>query len=642
MYGWVGRVLRVNLSDQRVRVEDLDSDFARKYIGGNGFAARVLWDELELDVDPFSPANKIVFATGPLTGTFWPSAGRLHVAAKSPLSEAWGEGNCGGYFAPELKYAGFDMLIVEGSSEEPVYIWIEDGDAEIRPAEKLWGLTVSQADEALRKIHGRDISTALIGPAGERLTRIASIQVDRWHSIARSGLGGVMGSKRLKGIAVRGTGDIRLYNRSMFYELSIRAHERLLKNRFSSDLIRYGTPLLVNIMNEIGRFPTKNCQLGSFVNLETGESYAELISGERLREKYHVRDQSCFACPFACKKYHVVNEGRWKCDGGLGLEYETLHALGSLVYNKNLESIIYGNRLCNDYGFDTDDIGGVIAHIMELWEKGIINEKDTGGIKLDWGNPETIIRLIEMTARREGFGDLLAEGTYRVALKFGPKALKYAMVVKKVDIPAQDGRAQKSMGLSHVTANRGADHLTSAEFLSEVGFPDAILERFEDRAQKLYGRSIMPEGADRLSPVFKPLMVYDSENMAAISDSLVVCKFTTHWPPVIYFKDAAEALTYATGVKYRENDLRVAGERIFILERCFNLREGLSAKDDWLPERFLKEPAPAGAAKGHVVELEQMLKEYYRLRDYDERGYPSYEKMKEIGLEDVAKELNIS
>lgn len=641
MYGWSGRFLRVNLSDLRVKVEKLDSEFAQRYIGGNGFAARVLWDELSPGVDPFSPDNKMVIAAGPLSGTTWPSAGRLHVAAKSPLSEAWGEGNCGGYFAPELKYAGYDMIIVEGASEKPVYLWIHDEDIEIKKADKLWGLKVSQADMALRKEHGKGISTALIGPAGENLARIASIQVDRWHAVARSGLGGVMGSKKLKGIVVHGTGGVKLYNRGIFYEFSMRAKERLLKNRFSKDLMTYGTPLLVNIMHEIGRFPTKNCQLGSFVDLKTGKSYADLISGERLRREYHVRDQSCFACPFACKKYHIVEKGRWKCDGGLGLEYETLHALGSLVWNKDLESIIYGNRLCNEYGFDTDGMGGVIAHVMELWERGIITKEDTGGLKLEWGNPELIIKLIEMTARREGFGDLLAEGTYRVALKFGPEAMKYAMVVKKVDIPAQDGRAQKSMGLSHVTANRGADHLTSAEFLSEVGFPDAIIERFEKRAQKLYGRSIMPEGADRLSPVFKPLMVYDSENMAAISDSLVVCKFTTHWPPVIYFRDAAKALTYATGIKYTEKDLRIIGERIFILERCFNVREGLTKDDDRLPERFLKEPAPAGGAKGHIVELDKMLPEYYRLRGYDERGLPTYQKLKELGLEDVAKELKI-
>ncbi|MEM2818511.1 MAG: aldehyde ferredoxin oxidoreductase C-terminal domain-containing protein, partial [Nitrososphaerota archaeon] len=275
------------------------------------------------------------------------------------------------------------------------------------------------------------------------------------------------------------------------------------------------------------------------------------------------------------------------------------------------------------------------------YEKGIINKEFTNGLEFKWGDPEILIKSIEMIAYRRGIGDLMAEGTHRLALRIGGEALIYDMTVKGVDIPSQDGRAQKSMGLSHAVANRGADHLTSAEFLSEVGWPDAILERFEERAKKIYGRSIMPEGADRLSPVFKPLMVIDSENFAALVDSLVLCKFVTHWPPVFYFKDIAEALTYATGIRYTEEDVRVIGERIYLLERAFNLREGLSSKDDRLPERLLREPAPAGPCKGHVVELDDMLKEYYRLRCYDDRGYPSYEKMKEVGLEDVAKELGI-
>ena len=635
MYGWMGQMLRVDLSTGSIRAEKLSEDLARDYIGGNGFAARILWDELEEGLDPFDPRNQVIFASGPLTGTIWPTTGRLKVASKSPMSNGWGEGNSGGYFAPEMKYAGYDAVIFSGRSERPVYLYLHDGEGELLDASPLWGKTTSQADEAMRREHGGDIHTALIGQAGENLVRFASIMIDRHHAVARSGLGAVMGSKNLKGIVAYGTRDVSLHNREEFFELATGAIDRLLTHQFSQSLIDYGTPMLVSIMSEIGRFPSKNCQSGSF-------PWHEDISGETLKEKYHVRDQSCFACPFACKKYHVVEKGKWKVDGGLGLEYESIHALGSLVWNRDLESIIYANLLCNLYGMDTDDAGGVMAHAMELWEKGIIDGEDTGGLDMVWGDPDLVVELVEKIALREGFGDVLAEGTHRVAERFGPEAKKYEMTVKGVDIPAQDGRAQKSMGLSHVTSNRGADHLTSAEFLSEVGFPDAILERFEHRAQAIYGRSIMPEGADRLSPTFKPLMVYDCEHLAAVADSLVVCKFTTHWPPVLYFQDVAEALTHATGFKYTEDDIRLAGERIFMLERCFNLREGFSSKDDRLPERFTKEPAPAGGARGQVVELDEMLEEYYKLRDLDERGYPSYERMKKLGLEDVARELGLS
>ncbi len=635
MHGWMGKILRVNLTDGKITSEKMSKDFAKEYIGGNGFVARILWEELEKGIDPLGPKNKLILATGPLSGTIWPSSGRLKVAAKSPLSNGWGESNVGGHLGPEIKYSGFDAIIFEGRSEKPVYLYLHNGEAELRSASKLWRKNVWESHGLLKKeLENDEIHTALIGPAGENLVRFAAVMVDKYAAAARVGLGAVMGSKKLKAVVAYGTQDVKVFNQERFYDFAVEAHKRLLTHPFSGSFMEYGTPLLVEIMSSIGRFPTKNCQQGSF-------PYAEEISGELLKKKYRVREESCFACPFRCKKYHMVQRGKWKVDGGLGLEYESIHALGSNVWNRNIESIIFANTLCNKYGMDTDDTGGVIGFIMELWEKGIINEEDTGRINLSWGNSKVIVDLVKKIAMRKGFGNILAEGTHKVAEKIGGEAKKYEMTVKGVDIPAQDGRAQKSMGLSHATANRGADHLTSAEFLSEVGFPDAIKERFEHRAQQIYRESILPEGADRLSPKFKPLMVFDCENLAAVADSLIVCKFTTHFPPVVYFKEIAVALYYATGVKYSEQDIRLIGERIFMLERAFNLREGFSAKDDRLPNRFTKEPAPLGPCKGHTVELDEMLNEYYRLRCLDEKGYPTYGKMKELGLEDVAIKLGI-
>jgi len=635
MYGWMGRILRIDLSEEEIRWEPLPEDVARSYIGGNGLGAKILWEEVPKGVDPLSPENKLIFATGPLNGTLWPMSGRLHIVSKGPLSNAWGEANAGGHFAPYLKFAGYDAIVLEGAAKKPVYIYIDDGDVEIRDASHLWGKDVWETHDMLKNELKEEIHTAAIGPAGENLVRIAAVIVDKYAAAARTGMGAVMGSKKVKAIALYGTKRINLHNKYKFYELAVEAHRRLKAHPFSDGIIKYGTTILVDLINEIARYPTRNFQSGYF------EEYKKL-SAEVLKERYRVGEESCFGCPLHCKKRHVVKEGKYACEGGYGLEYETLNAYGGRIGNSNLESIIYANQLTNRLGMDTDNVGGVIGFMTELYEKGIIDKEFTGGIEFKWGDPDLLIKLIRMIAYREGIGDLMAEGTHRTALKIGGEALKYDMTVKGVDIPAQDSRAQKSMGLSHAVANRGADHVTSAEFLSEVGWPDAILERFEEKAKKLYGRSIMPEGGDRLSPKFKPLMVYDSENFAALVDSLVICKFCTHWPPVFYFKDIAEALTYATGIKFTEQDVRMVGERIYLLERAYNLREGLSRKDDRIPERFLKEPAPAGPCKGHVVELDEMLREYYRLRSYDERGYPSYEKMKELGLEEIAEELGIT
>jgi len=634
MYGWMGRILRVNLSEEKVRWEPFSEDLAKTFIGGNGLGAKILWEEVSKGVDPLSPKNKLILATGPLNGTLWPMSGRLHIIAKGPLSNAWGEANVGGHFAPYLKFAGFDAIVVEGAAKKPVYLYVDDGKAEIRDASHLWGKDVWETHDALRKELGEEVHTAAIGPAGENLVRIAAIMVDKHAAAARTGMGAVMGSKKLKAVAVYGTKRIKLHNKYKFYELAVLAHKRVKSHPFSEGVVKYGTTILVDLMNEIARYPTRNFQSGFF------EEYKKL-SADLLKEKYRIGEMSCFGCPLHCKKHHVVKSGKYACDGGYGLEYETLDAYGGRIGNSDVEAVIYANQLTNRLGMDTDNVGGVIGFMTELYEKGIIDKKFTEGLELKWGDPDLLIKLIKMIAYREGIGDLMAEGTHRVALTIGGDALKYDMTVKGVDISAQDSRAQKSMGLSHAVANRGADHLTSSEFFSEVGWPDAIIERFEERAKEIYGRSIMPEGGDRLSPKFKPLMVMDSENYAALVDSLVICKFCTHWPPVFYFKDIAEALTYATGIRFTEEELRLIGERIYLLERAYNLREGLSSKDDRLPERFLKEPAPAGPCKGQVVELDEMLKEYYRLRGYDERGYPSYEKLREVGLEEVAEELGI-
>ncbi|MEM3519634.1 MAG: aldehyde ferredoxin oxidoreductase family protein [Candidatus Hadarchaeales archaeon] len=621
IYGYAGKILHVDLSREKTLVEELPKDLALNYIGGNGFCARLLYDMVRPGIDPFSPENVLIFAVGPITGTSWPHSGRYEVAAKSPLTGLYGEANSGGHWGAELKFSGFDCLIIRGRAQRPVYLLIENGKASIENAGSLWGQTVPETEKEIKEKHGSSFKVASIGPAGENLVRFAAIMHD-YRAAARTGLGAVMGSKNLKAIAVRGDFRPEAADPETFLKLSLEGRKREVSHKFAPSTMKYGTTILVELMNEIGRFPTRNFQSGVF-------EHALEIGGERIVKEFMVKKRACFNCPLHCETY--VGKGkRWNIEGKI--EYETLSSLGGRCGNSDLEAILYANRLCNIYGIDTISCGGVIAFAMECYQRGLLKKEDTDGIDLRWGNADAIIQCIEKIAKREGFGNLLAEGTARFARRFGKIAEPFTMVVKGMDEPAQDGRAQKSMGLSHATANRGADHLTSFEVLSEVGFVEEIEKRF--------GKEVMPEAADRLNPKYKALMVVEGENFCAVVDSLVTCKFGAVWPPVFYFKDYAKALTALTGIQFTEMKLREIGERIFNLERAFDIREGVGKKDDRLPERLLKEPAPAGPCKGQVVELDYMLREYYRLRGWDmETGWLPPELLEKLALSDVAEDL---
>ncbi len=592
------------------------------YIGGNGFCARLMFDLIKPGIDPLGPENILIFATGPLNGTIWPQTGRYEVGAKSPLTGLYGGANSGGHWGPELKQAGFDTIIIRGRSSKPVYILIEDGKAQLLDASQYWGSTTLETETALKEKHGRDAQVASIGQAGENLVRFAAIMTG-YRAAARTGPGAVMGSKQLKAVVARGSFDIPVANLDRFAQLADEAKERLLQHKFSASTTKYGTTILVELMSEIGRFPTRNFQSGVF-------EHAAQIGGERVVREFKLKDRACFACPLRCECFVQVKGKEGYVEGKI--EYETLSSLGGRCGNSDLEKLLRANRLCNLYGIDTISCGGVIAFAMECYERWLLTKADTDSIDLTWGNADAVIECIEKITKREGFGAQLAEGTGRLAKRFGKEAERFTMVVKGMDEPAQDGRAQKSMGLSHATANRGADHLTSFEVLSEVGFVEGIEARF--------GKEVMPEAADRLNPKHKPLMVRDGENFCAIVDSLVTCKFGAIWPPVFYFPDYAEALTALTGTSYSAQDLRKIGGRIFALERAFDIREGVTAKDDRLPERLTKDPAPAGPCKGHVVELDLMLSEYYKLRGWDPKtGWIPRPQLEALGLEDVANQL---
>lgn len=628
--GYAGLILWVNLSKEKIFSRKVTKEFARTYLGGRGFASHILY-AVDPRVVPLGPENVIVFAAGPLNATPWPQSGRFTVAAKSPLTGIWGESHSGGSWGAKLRFAGYDAIVVTGRSKSPVYLWIKDGHTEIRSAREIWGNNSQIANELIKEDVGDSkVETVTIGQAGENLVRFAAILnfAKRTGVSARSGMGAVMGSKNLKGIAVQGSKEIELFDSERFIELAISAVRRLNDHPFTKSLKKYGTSILVEAMNEIGRLPTRNHQSGVFLE-------AERIGGEKINHDYKVGNVGCYNCPICCKQVIEIKSYSHRLIRGEAPEYETLCSLGSRVGSCDFNNLAYCNDLCNKYGMDTNSVGGVIAFAMECYEKGIITSKDVDGLELTWGNPEAIIELIHQIANKEGFGYILAEGVKRSATKIGKGSEKIAMHVKGLEISAQDGRAQKSMGLAHATSARGADHLYAYAVLDELGFEDALAERF--------GEERLPEIGDRLNPMYKAFMVKESEDLCALVDSLVICKFGTGWPPVFYFKDLAEIVSAATGFKLNETDMRITGERIVNMNRAFNVRLGITRKDDMLPDRFLNEPAPEGPPKGHVVELEQMLDEYYEHRRWDKKtGLPTRYGLERLGLENIANDLRNS
>jgi len=596
---------------------------ASQFLGGNGFGTKVLWDEVGRDVDPLSPENKLIFAAGPLTGTIFPTSGRLEVISKSPLTGIYGDANAGGHFTPELKRSGFDMIIFEGRSPKPVYLWVHNGEVEIRDASNVWGKGTHETEAILRSDIGDNrVQVASIGPGGENLVRYAAVMT-HGCAAARAGVGCVMGSKNLKAVAALGNLEIPIAKRDEFLKACLDAQKEILKNPFTPGLTRFGTPQLSVPMSEVGRFPTKNHQQGHF-------EFIEDISAERIEKDHFVRRIACFACPIGCHHIVEVKEGKHK-GTALVIEYETVNALGARCWNRDLPSIIRADYLCDDYGLDTISTGASIAFAMELHEKGILTSNDTD-LDLTWGNSDTILELITRIAYRKEFGNVLAEGVRRAAEAIGKGSAYYAMHIKGQEISAQDGRAQQSMGLAQATSSRGADHLKGFPTIDEMGYPTEAVQR--------YGKQYLPEIVDPTQTKYKPMVVKDGEEFCAVIDSVGICKFGTLFPPALYWEPVAGALALITGMELDASKLRTIGERIVNLQRMYNVRHGLSRKDDRQPRRLLEEKSPSGRAKGHVVYLDKMLDEYYELRGWNKTtGLPTEQKLKNLGLEYAVNEL---
>ncbi len=625
--GHVGAVLHVDLTRRRTEVGVFDPAVARRLLGGNGLGAEVLWDEVGPEIDPLAPEAVLVFASGPLTGTAWPCSGRSEVVARSPLTGIYGDSNAGGTFGPGLKFAGYDAIIVRGAADAPVVLCIHDGVASIEPAGEVWGLDTRETEDALRRRYGAPtLQVASIGPAGERGVRFASIQATPNRSYGRCGLGAVMGSKRLKAVAVFGTRRVPIALPERFAELARAMHARIRANPMFDACARYGTPGLVRAVNEIGRFPTRNFQ--------TGESAdAEALCGETLRARHFVRDVGCFACPVRCDKVYRVAGGRFAGLETSSVEYETLNALGAGVGNGDLELALQAGDRCDRLGMDTISTGRAIGFVMELVERGVLTSRDVDGLDGAWGSEATILALVEKIARREGVGDLLADGVRRAAEQWGPAALPYAMEVKGLEIPAQDGRAQQSMGLAHITSSRGADHLKAFPTLDETGSAGEVARR--------YGSQFLPEMADPHATRHKAFLVKDGEDFGAVVDSVGVCKSGgTFVMAEIYWPDLAAGLSAATGWAMDEEELRAVGERITNRARAYNARLGVTRADDRLPARFTREPSPARGARGEIAHAEELLDEYYALRGWEaERGWPTPATLDRLGLSDARRAL---
>ena len=606
--GFFGKILRVNLSERKVSASALPDEFIKDYLGGRGIGARILYEENPPHVDPYSSENRLIFFASPIMGTIAPCCVKFSLVTKSPLSGTILMSLAGGFFGPAFKRTGYDGIIITGKAKGPVYLQIVDEQVKILDAQHLWGKDTAETEELLQSnMGGREAKIACIGPAGENLVRYASVFSES-HACGRGGGGAVMGSKNLKAIIVRGTQKVPLANEKAFEEY---IKEVILPKFRTSDRVKkfgaFGTPGVLAIVNSQGILPTRNYQQGIFEG-------AASIDGQAVKEA-SIKHESCYRCPVACKPHTKMESGEYAGYETEGPEYETLFSFGSNLGNANLGSIVAANKLCQLYGLDTISTGNVIGFAMECFEKGILTKKDTQGMELKFGSHQVLVPMIKKIAFRDGLGGILAEGVKRAAEKIGKGALDYAMEVKGLEMSGYDPRGAKGMGIAFSTAPRGGCHQRGLIVQETFGLPPFV---------------------DRFGTEGKGELVKTKQNEAAVQDALGFCVFVSRGDP-IGFPEFAEMFTQATGVSVTAADLLRVGERIWNVERLYNLREGFTRKDDSLPKRFLEQPMADGPTKGHVVELDKLLSDYYKQRGWDEKGRITPAKLDELGLKDLAK-----
>lgn len=607
MGGWTGKLLRVNLTAGTHATEDIPDAWMREYIGGRGLAARYLYEEMDPTADPLGPDNKLIFATGPLTGTPVPCGARYMVVTKGALTNAITTSNSGGHWGPELKFAGYDLLILEGQSPKPSYLFIYDDRVEIRDAAQYWGKGVFETEDGLREELGIPaLRVSSIGPAGENLVRFACIMNDKHRAAGRSGVGAVMGSKNLKAIAVRGTGGVDIADPEAFMKAVWEMRAEMQDNPGRKSFTELGTAATIDLTNAFGGLPTRNFQQGQFED-------AEKLNGNAVKDTRMVANKACFACTIACgrvcrlgehsDKYMVnVHPRNWK-QAGEGPEYEAAWALGADTGVGDLDAVLKANWLCNDLGMDPISMGSTLASAMELYQTGVISDADVE-TPLTFGSSEALIRMCEATAYREGFGTELAEGAKRMGEKFNhPEVF---MGSKGQEFPAYDPRGFQGMGVAYATCNRGACHL-------RAWTPG-------------------PESSDMdpHTPDGKSEWVVTEQDRTTSHDNTGICLFVAGAGGPM--EKIAPCVAAATGQPYTMDEVLKIGERTWNIERMWNLRAGLTKADDSLPKRLLNEPHTEGPSAGVTVKLDVMLPIYYESRGWDPEGVPSPEKLTELGL----------
>ncbi|WHH60809.1 aldehyde ferredoxin oxidoreductase family protein [Petroclostridium sp. X23] len=618
--GYMGKILRVNLTTKKITTEELPEKIAKDYIGGAGFGIKYLFDEVPGDVDPLGEENKLIFASGPLSGTSAPCASRIALTTKSPLTGAVGMALSGGYFPVEMKFAGYDILIVEGESEEPVYLWIKDDKVSIRPAKKLWGINTFDTQVLIKdELNEQNARIACIGPAGENLSKMASI-INEKRAFGRKGVGAVMGSKNLKAIAIRGTGKVPIANEQAFKEarsfmLSAMKKSAHLYPQFS----KLGTPMVVEVTSALGIFPSENY-------ITTGEkNYVGDLGVEASLERAK-GSEHCYGCPVGCSQMKLARGSSKYISALSDPEYETYYSFGGETGVRNLDSIIFADQLCDKLGLDTMSVGVTIGFAMELFEKGILTLEDTDGIDLKFGNHEVMVDLItEIAYRREGLGALLCDGSKAASEKIGKGSGKYAMHVKGLEFPAYDPRGAKAHGLNYATSYTGADHNRGYAFQEIFGAP-------------------FPKAYDRFAAQGKGwLTKWNQDIRCATTDCPTMCGFLMDMAlPDVAQKNTADMVSSVSGLSLTPDDIAKIGERVNNLARTFNIAAGFTRADDTFPERILTEPIKGGPSKGHYIsrdELKEMLDEYYNVRNWTMDGIPTREKLTELGLENAITTL---
>jgi len=610
---YAGRFLRVDLSHGTWSEEPISEDQVQKWLLGSGFAAKLFYDEVDPALDPLDPASPLLVFNGVLAGTFAPTGCRSSWCGRSPLTGIWNEANLGNYWGAELRFAGYDGLVITGRSEKPVYLWVNglEDRIELRDASHLWGKDYFETADTLLAETDSRAQVAGIGPAGEKLVKIAGVMSgpsDHVRAAARGGMGALMGSKHLKAIVVRGKQRPEYPDPKAFRD-EVKAQNAFIKEN-SISMSNFGTSGGVIATEKFGDMPMRNWTLGSWQE-------ANQVSGQTIYDKYLVKHTFCYACPIGCGKEVEVTEGKYRTPRGEGVEYETIAGFAGMTRNADAASVILANSLCNRYGLDTISTSAVIAFAMEAYERELIGPEHTGGLSLRFGDPDAILAMIEKVAHRRDVGDVLAEGVREAARRIGDGAQEFAIHVKGLDIAYHDPRAFVSMAVNYATANRGGCHLEALSYWNGYGIRHADLGYLET----------LPHHE---SDAQQAQMAYDYQNYMSIYNPLGLCKFIAKG--LVGPERIAQIVNSALGWHWAAEDALTMGDRLFQLKRLINLRLGVTAADDTLPERLLTQPRPSGDAAGVLPDLQVMLPIYYQMREWDEEGKPRQARLKRLGL----------